>query len=267
MTVPITRLTSAAANESPNEIFSALSVRRLVTMPQNCSRLSSNVLRNRAASGSRMIMESHVRVSPMVRPNPGSVLRRATTILTNPPVRATDRRIGSCGSVLVDLVENAAFAEMVLLCLGPTTENVVDGEKFNLGERFFVLPGDLRIARPVGIARGDFLTLLGIPILQVGLGDAAGALFVGNLVDDGDRRLGQDRQRRRNDFEFVLAEFTLRQERLVLPCQQHVADTALDEGHRRATRAGIEHRHILEEVADELLRLVSGAEFPFRKAP
>src|SRR5882724_10321783 len=187
MTVPITRLTSAAANESPNEIFSALSVRRLVTMPQNCSRLSSNVLRNRAASGSRMIMESHVRVSPMVRPNPGSVLRRATAILTNPPVRATNRRISSCGSILVDLVENAAFAEMILLRLGPTTENVVDGEKFDLGERFFVFLGDLRIARTIGIARGDFLALFGIPILQIGIGDVACALFTGNLVDNGQR--------------------------------------------------------------------------------
>src|SRR5205085_2577414 len=43
----------------------------------------------------------------------------------------------SAGSVLVDLVENAALGEVLLLRPGPTTENVVDGEKFDLGERFF----------------------------------------------------------------------------------------------------------------------------------
>jgi hypothetical protein len=35
MIVPITRLTIAAAKESPKQIFRAFRVRRLVTMPQN----------------------------------------------------------------------------------------------------------------------------------------------------------------------------------------------------------------------------------------
>src|SRR5882757_1285760 len=250
MMVPITRLTQAAANDRPNEIFSAFRVRRLVMMAQNWSRLSSKVLRNSPASGIRMMTESHVRVSPMVRPNPGKVPRRATAMLTNPPARVSER------SVLVDLVENSAFAEVVLLRLGPTTENVVDGEKFNLRERFFVLLRDLRIARAIGIARGNFLTLFGIPILQVGFGDGTGAFFIGNLVDDGERRFREDRQRRRHDLEFVLAEFALRQKRLVLPRQQHVANAALDERHGRAARAGIEHRYVLVEIADELPGLV-----------
>src|SRR5882757_6858524 len=261
MMVPITRLTQAAANDRPNEIFSAFRVRRLVMMAQNWSRLSSKVLRNSPASGIRMMTESHVRVSPMVRPNPGKVPRRATAMLTNPPARVSER------SVLVDLVENAAFGEVVLLRLGPTTENVVDGEKFDLGERFFVFPGDLRIARAIGIARRDFLAFLGIPILQIGFGDRAGALFVRNRIDDGKRRLGQDRQRWRDDLEFVAAEFALRQECLVLPGQQHVADAALDEGHGRAARAGIKHRYVLIEIGDEFPGLVDGAIFLLRETP
>src|SRR6185295_12042815 len=73
----------------------------------------------------------------------------------------------STRSILVNLVENAAFAEVFFLRLGPTPKNVVDREKFNLGERFFVLLRDLRIAWTIGIACGNFLTFLGIPILQV----------------------------------------------------------------------------------------------------
>src|SRR4029079_4623444 len=179
--VPITRLTQAGANESPNEILSALSVRRLVRISQNWAGESSSVLRKRPARGMRMMTESHVRVRPMVRPNPGKLLRRATAVLTNPP--ATPRPPPS-RSVLVDLVEKAAVGEVVLLRLGPTTKNVVDGEKFDLGEGFFVFPCNLRIPRTIGVACGNFLTFLGIPIFQVGFGDGAGALLVGDLVDD-----------------------------------------------------------------------------------
>src|SRR5437899_7245552 len=192
MIVPITRLTQAAAKERPNEIFSAFKVRRLVRISQNCPGESSSVLRNRPASGMRMITESHVRVSPMVRPNPGKLLRRATAVLTNPPASGYGWLLAR--SILVNLVENAAFAEVILLRLGPTTKNVVDREKFDLGEGFFVFLRNFRITRTIGIACGDFLTFLGIPIFQVPLGDRARALFIGNLVDHGDRRLGENRQ-------------------------------------------------------------------------
>ena len=100
MIVPITRLTQAAANESPNEIRSAFSVRRLVRISQNWAGESSSVLRKRPASGMRMMTESHVRVRPMVRPNPGKLLRRATAVLTNPPAYAPAAavQISSCRS-------------------------------------------------------------------------------------------------------------------------------------------------------------------------
>jgi len=66
-------------------------------------------------------------------------------------------------------------------------------KKFNLGKRFFELPGDLKVARTIGIARGNFLTLFGIPILQVGLRDGTGAFFIGNPVDNSQRRFREDR--------------------------------------------------------------------------
>src|SRR3954465_10412188 len=124
-----------------------------------------------------MMTESHVRVSPMVRPNPGKLLRRATAVLTNPPVSGYGWL--STRSILVNLVESAAFAEVFFLRLGPTSKNVVDREKFDLGEGFFVFLGNLRIARTIGVACGNFLTFLGIPIFQVGFGDGLGALLLG----------------------------------------------------------------------------------------
>ena len=42
-----------------------------------------------------------------------------------------------------------------------------------------------------------------------------------------------------------------REEGLVLPGDQHVADAALGEGGGRAARAGVEHRHVLVERLDE----------------
>src|SRR5450755_588821 len=81
-------------------------------------------------------------------------------------------------SVLVDLVENAAFAEMFLLRLGPAAENLVDREQIDLGERVLVFLGDLRITGTIGIACGNFLTFLGIPVSQIGLGHRAGAFLV-----------------------------------------------------------------------------------------
>src|SRR4030081_2667720 len=103
-----------------------------------------------------MMTESHVSVSPMVRPNPGKVLRRPVPPLTVPPGSARPT-----GSVPVDLVENTAFAEVFPLGPGPVAKHRLDREHFDLGEGRLVLPGDLGIARTIGIARGNFLAFSG----------------------------------------------------------------------------------------------------------
>src|SRR5258708_9802911 len=191
MIVPITRLTSAAAKAKPNEIFRALSVRRLVMMAQNWSGESSNVLKKSPASGIKMMTDSQVSVSPMVRPKPGRLLRRAALPFTKPCLNQPI-------SILVDLVENATFAEMFLLRLGPAAEHVVDREQLDLRKGFLIFLGDLGIVRTIGIACGNFLTFLCIPVFQIGLGRGTRALFIGNGIDDGDRGLSQDRERRRD---------------------------------------------------------------------
>src|SRR5260370_2874211 len=95
------------------------------------------------------MMESQVRVSPMERPNPGKVLRRLALALKMPPAPP---RPQPARSVLVDLIEDAAFGEMFLLRLGPAAEHLVDREQFDLGERVLVFLGDLRITRTIAIA-------------------------------------------------------------------------------------------------------------------
>src|SRR5262249_61152127 len=120
--------------------------------------------------------------------------------------------------------EQAAFAKVFLLRLRPAAEGGIDGEELDLGEGVRMRLLDLGITRTIEIARGNLLALLGVPELQIGLGDLARALLVGNRIDDRKRRLGEDRQRRRDDLELVLAEFAQRQIRLVLPSEEAAAD-------------------------------------------
>ena len=95
--------------------------------------------------------------------------------------------------------------------------------------------------------------------LQVGLGRRAGALAVGHLVDDGDRRLGEDAERRDDDVDLVRAQLPDREEGLVLPGEEDVAEPPLDEGVRRAAGPRVEDRDVPEERGDEVagLRLAS----------
>src|SRR3954462_8820683 len=84
----------------------------------------------------------------------------------------------SARSVLVDLIEDAAVGEMFPLRLGPAAEHIVDREQLELCKGVFVFLRDVRIARTVEIARGDLLTFLGVPILEVGIGRAVGGFFI-----------------------------------------------------------------------------------------
>ena len=113
--------------------------------------------------------------------------------------------------------------------------------------------GQLRLEpRPIVVLRRDRLRFRRPQELQVGLRHGARAAAIDHLVDDRDRRLGQDAERRHHDLELVLAQLLARQERLVLPGDEHVADAALHEGRRRAAGARVEDRHVLEDALDEV---------------
>ena len=145
---------------------------------------------------------------------------------------------------------------MLGLDLRPSAERV-DGHELELGEAVDVgRIGGTGIPRAEVVLQRDRLALRAVEVVEVGL--RRRALLVGGDVarDQRDRRLGDDRDRGQHDVELVLAEFVQRQERLVLPRQQHIADAALREGRRRAARAGVEHRHVGEERAHVVADLV-----------
>jgi hypothetical protein len=104
--------------------------------------------------------------------------------------------------------------------------------------------------------------------LEVGLRDGTSALPVDVAIDQCDRRLRQDALRGIDDLEAVRPQFADREQRLVFPGDQDVADAALDEGRRRAARAGIQHRHVAIHRGDKFTRLrVAAPRLPCRVAP
>ena len=116
-----------------------------------------------------------------------------------------------------------------------------------------VLRRDVRVARPVVVPGHDGLPLGRVEELQVRVRDGACPFPVDHPVDDRHRRLRQDADRGDNDLDLVLGLLD-REIRLVLPREEHVANAALNEGVGRATRAGIEHRHVGEELRQERAR-------------
>src|SRR6185312_4000538 len=107
--------------------------------------------------------------------------------------------------------------------------------------------------------RRDLLAFRRVEILEVGFGDLAGALLVDVLVDDRDRRLSEDAQRGNDDLELVGTQLLDRQLGFILPGDEDVADAALDERRRRTASTRVEHRDVLVELGDKLLRLVGAA--------
>ena len=98
---------------------------------------------------------------------------------------------------VVDLVEHAAVGEVGFLRLLPAAEHLVDGDQVELGEALEVgRVGVLGPDRPVVVLGGQPLAGRRVEVLEVGLGDLAGAVLVGRVVDHGHRRLGQDAEPR-----------------------------------------------------------------------
>jgi len=89
---------------------------------------------------------------------------------------------------------------------------------------------------------------------EIGLGDLAGALGHDIGVDHRDRRLGQDRGRRHDDLELVGAEFVTAR-KASFPRRSARRRGALGEVDRGAAGPGVEDRHVLDRVADEVADL------------
>jgi hypothetical protein len=106
---------------------------------------------------------------------------------------------------------------MFLLRLLPSAEGVVDREQRHLGELAGIFCQGLRGLRPVVILRADLLAFFGVEKFQIGLGDLSGAMLGRHFIDDADRRLRQNADRRSHHFELIFAQLTQRQKRFVLP--------------------------------------------------
>ena len=109
---------------------------------------------------------------------------------------------------------------------------------------------------PVVMFGGQFLPGRRVQKLQVGLRGGAVPVFVDVLVDDRHRRFSEDADARRDDLVFVLPHLLGQVIGLVLPGDEDVADPALRERDRRPTGAGVEHRYVLVQLADEVFDLV-----------
>ena len=89
-----------------------------------------------------------------------------------------------------------------------------------------------------------------------------------DAVDHGDRGLGQHAHRRHDDLELVGSDLAHREQRLVLPGEQHVAETVVHEGGRGTACAGVEHRYVRVQLAQKLARtLVVAARLRARPRP
>ncbi|ABA49583.1 hypothetical protein BURPS1710b_2014 [Burkholderia pseudomallei 1710b] len=213
--------------------------------------------RARLAEGERRHAECSSRVVHM-----GSTARRTRCNARPPcrfrvvakPARPSGAPLRPRSLRLVDRIEHAAVGEMRLLRLGPAAERVVDRVQLELRELLRERRRHVPRARPVVVARGDLLPLPAVQKVQVRVGELARALLVDHLVDHRHRRLRENARRRHDDLELVGAEFLDRQERLVFPRDQHVADAALHEARRRAARARVEHARVPVQLRDEILR-------------
>src|SRR5450432_1319774 len=138
---------------------------------------------------------------------------------------------------LVDLVECAAIREVRLLRLLPVAEIVLELEQCDLGELLVVFLRNGVECRTVEIACSYFLSLRRVQVFEVRLRNGTRAFLVDDLVDQRDRRLGENADRWDDDLHLVLAELLDRKKRLVLPGDQDIADAALGECRGRTTRA------------------------------
>jgi hypothetical protein len=92
--------------------------------------------------------------------------------------------------------------------------------------------------------------------LQIGLGEFVRAALIDHLVDHGNGKIGAQADRRDHEIGLVLAVLASDALHFGLEGDEHVTNAVLDERSGRRTAASVEHRHIGEQLAHELLRLL-----------
>src|SRR6185437_3136498 len=152
----------------------------------------------------------------------------------------------------IDLIEHPTAREELLLHARPPTE-IGDGCEIHHRVLLGELLRNLRIPGTVEVAGNDLLAFLAVEVLKISGRKWPPGVLQGVLVDYSDGRLREDADRRVDDCEAIPRLLTDGQQRLVLPSNQHVPETMLDERRRRSARAGIQHGDVSEKVVEVLL--------------
>ena len=155
-------------------------------------------------------------------------------------------RLTNCLALNGDLIEYATIREMRFLCPLPATKHFINRHQFRRRELLRELRSDFEIARAIAMFRGDCLTFGGVNKFKIHLSDFARAAFIDNLVNHAHRRLGEDRQRWRDQLKSVRTELLDRKIGFVFPCDEHVANAALNKGGGRAARARVKHFYVVK---------------------
>lgn len=168
---------------------------------------------------------------------------------------------------LVNLVETAALIEMVFLGITPPAKNIFNRKQFDRRKLLLVLGGDTGQTRAQVILGDDVLGFGRIQEVQIRFGYVPAALVIDNLVDDGDGYIGLNTQGWIDHITFGFADFLANQKSFIFKDNQHVAAAASGKSGSGAAPAGIQHRHMGEQIFDEFTRLVVTAEFLFGITP
>ena len=222
----------------PNDSLSAAATRSLATSAQSSAGPIAAPRRISAPIGISTTSESIVIVIPKARRKPGSgegwwkpSTRTGLTSRCRSGRRRRRRRSARAAPSAQppkSSIETSSSSGKRATSAGfglrrvPGAEEVLERDRLALGAVEVVEVG----LRPPRSARGEVM----LPSTSATVGSA-------RIESDG-----------RDDVELVLAELLEREEGLVLPGEQHVADAALGEGGRRAAGAGVEHRHVGEEL-------------------
>src|SRR5690606_4042155 len=102
---------------------------------------------------------------------------------------------------LVDLIEDLAVGEELLLRIRPALGDRRDREELDRRQRGLELREDRRVGRTVEVLADDLLRLGRVEELEVRLGDLLGALALDVGVDPRERRIGEDADRRIDDLD------------------------------------------------------------------
>src|SRR5258706_8345958 len=109
----------------------------------------------------------------------------------------------------VDPVEDSAVVEVTGLRLAPASEDLVDGEESDLGQR--MTRRGAREAWAVVVPRDRLLGLLRVEELEVRLRRRARPTPLDDRVHDGDGRLGEDARGGAHDLERAAAQLLQRE--------------------------------------------------------